>query len=281
MLMKTLNYLLLFSYLNLAAQVGIGTNTPLGVLDIESENSTIILPRNDNPDLNIITPIEGMVVYDKSNNALKFFDGTKWNFISSSDSPLKFERNSGQVKINGYNASGIPTEITFENIGGNPINGDFTFHPIILDDSNNSVVEGDLLISSSPTTKWPKNVKNPSHSKIYDFDNDTFLENGVPGQIHIWRFIIEFDKAVSATGVILKISNPNPNSTFEQQVLSHLSPEHATPQIAVNIITIADELSLPPEYGGTGQGYKFEIAADDPLNKITIKSITRISLQHN
>ncbi len=279
--MKILNYLLLFPYLNLFAQVGIGTNTPQGILDIESENSTIILPRNDSPDLNITTPIEGMVVYDKSNSALKYFDGSKWNFINYSDSPLKFERNSGQVKINGYNVLGTPTEITFENIGGNPTNGNFTFHPIVLDDPINSVTEGDLLISSYPTTEWPKNIENPKQSEVYDFDNDTFLENGVPGQINIWRFILEFDKAVFATGVILKLSNPNPDSTFEQQVLSHLSPEHTTPQIAVNIITIADNLSLPPEYGGTGQGYKFEIAADDLINKITIKSITRISLQHN
>ncbi len=48
-------------------KLGIGTNSPQGIIDISSANSTLVLPRNTNPPANINNPVAGMVIYDSSN----------------------------------------------------------------------------------------------------------------------------------------------------------------------------------------------------------------------
>ena len=63
-------------------------------------------------------------------------------------------------------------------------------------------------------------------SRIYDFANKTWIENAIPGQTHIWRFILDWTKTSSATGVVIRLTNPNENSTFDQRQLTHISPEH-------------------------------------------------------
>ena len=46
-------------------QVGIGTTTPQGALDVVSENSGIIFPRVANVKI-VENPVNGMIVYDIS-----------------------------------------------------------------------------------------------------------------------------------------------------------------------------------------------------------------------
>jgi len=74
-------------------QVGIGTSTPRGALDINNPTTNthgLVLPTNENPD-NITnpqdngTPVEGTVIYDSTNDCIKFFKGTQWsNCLSDS-----------------------------------------------------------------------------------------------------------------------------------------------------------------------------------------------------
>jgi hypothetical protein len=65
------------------AQVGINTTSPLGVLDVTSANSAVVLPRNANPPANVSTPL-AMIIYDSSFKTLRYYDGTQWSTVISS-----------------------------------------------------------------------------------------------------------------------------------------------------------------------------------------------------
>lgn len=271
------------------AQVGIGTNTPKAILDIESNNSGVLLPRITSVE-NITSPQEGMIYYDSTNKAFTYYDGIEWHYINFSTQPFAHNRNSGQVKINGYNNDGSGSQkISFKNIGGNPDSeGNFSLDPIILDtdESEDKVTAGELLISSSPTTSWPDNLSSELTNEqlqetVYDFENDTFLENPVFGQVTIWRIILSYKKVSGATGLLFRLYNPNPDSSFDEEKLIHISPEHTKGNLTFNVVTIGDELSIPNESNPNSKGYRFEIGADDPMKEIVIESITRISLQYD
>ncbi|MEZ4854174.1 hypothetical protein [Flavobacterium sp.] len=62
--------------------VVIGTNpaTADGVLVLESNSKALILPRIDQPHLNLVNPHPGTMCYDTYNKALAVFDGSKWYF---------------------------------------------------------------------------------------------------------------------------------------------------------------------------------------------------------
>ncbi|APD07017.1 hypothetical protein UJ101_01501 [Flavobacteriaceae bacterium UJ101] len=270
------------------SQIGIGTSDPKAILDVQSTNSGILLPRISNTS-NITSPQEGMIYYDSTNKLFSFYDGTQWQYLNFSSQIEQHDRNSGQVKINGYDNGSGTTKITFTNIGGNPdSNGDFTLIPIVLDtdESLDEITPGELVISGSPTTTWPKNLdssltNNQLQETIYDFDNDTFLENPVPGQVTIWRIILSFTKSSAATGIIFRLYNPSPDSSFDERKLIHISPEHIKGNLVFNIITIGDQLSIPSPIGNNNaKGYRFEIGADDMMDSITLESITRISMQY-
>ena len=62
------------------AQIGIGTDTPSpdAVLDVNSTNKGLKLPRLNNTSV-VNKPSAGLMIYDKSTNAPAFYDGIKWN----------------------------------------------------------------------------------------------------------------------------------------------------------------------------------------------------------
>ena len=60
------------------AQVGIGTTTPEGALDVVSTNSALILPRVANTAA-VATPVNGMLVYDLSTNCFKGYQNGGWS----------------------------------------------------------------------------------------------------------------------------------------------------------------------------------------------------------
>jgi Type VI secretion system effector, Hcp len=73
-----LSILLISNLVN--AQIGIGTNTPSAnaVLDVNSTNKGLMLPRLNNTAA-VSSPTAGLMIYDKSNNAPALHDGTQWN----------------------------------------------------------------------------------------------------------------------------------------------------------------------------------------------------------
>lgn len=58
--------------------VGIGTTSPQGVLDVVSNNSGIILPRVDSTSL-VQNPVNGMLIYDISTNCVKAYENGAWS----------------------------------------------------------------------------------------------------------------------------------------------------------------------------------------------------------
>jgi len=173
------------------------------------------------------------------------------------------------------------TDISSSHVGQIKINDGNSVKPIItitaptVDILQPVTYASPLGISSYPTSKWPQNINTPIDADIYDFTNDTFIENAFPGQVNDWRFIIDYSgKSIgSTTGMRIKLSNSL--SGFVLEDTRFLPNESASGTIVFSFRTIADAASLPAPFG-TGQGYDVEIAADDPIT-FTFDSITRFS----
>ncbi len=73
-----LSFALFIASFATTAQVGIGTNTPEGALDVVSSNSGIIVPRVANTSA-ITSPVNGMLIYDLSIDCFKVFVGGVWS----------------------------------------------------------------------------------------------------------------------------------------------------------------------------------------------------------
>ena len=73
-----LSFALFIASFATTAQVGIGTNTPEGALDVVSTNSGIVVPRVANTAA-VTNPINGMLIYDLSTDCLKVFVGGVWS----------------------------------------------------------------------------------------------------------------------------------------------------------------------------------------------------------
>ncbi|WP_250253799.1 hypothetical protein [Chryseobacterium sp. Marseille-Q3244] len=63
------------------AKVAIGTLTStVGVLVLEDTNKAMVLPKVANPQLTIVNPAPGMMVYDTVTKLLAVFNGNVWTF---------------------------------------------------------------------------------------------------------------------------------------------------------------------------------------------------------
>lgn len=69
---------------NTNAKVMIGgnpiTDTTKGILVLGDTNKAMILPKVENPHLNIMNPEPGTMVYDPTNKSLAVYNGTVWSF---------------------------------------------------------------------------------------------------------------------------------------------------------------------------------------------------------
>lgn len=184
-----------------------------------------------------------------------YFDGTNYYTWDGT-------KNSGQVKIN----------------TGNSVKPSLTWTAPEAGDFKDIQYDLPLGLSAVPTTSWPRNAgPSPTDSQIYDDTNETFIENTVPGQINVWRMIFDYSgKSQGAeTGIEIRIRNTL--SGFSNTQTVYLPSERTSGQFAVEMTTIADMASLPSPWG-TGQGYVFDIAADDAIT-IELDSLVRINTQ--
>ncbi len=265
-LKKICFFSLVLSFISVNAQVGIGTSDPEGVLDIVSEDSALILPRNEDPDGDddvvgddndgIANPVEGMLVYDKSTKMIEFFDGEKWQAMNYIGNPTT--TNEGVVKINSGGASEDQPYFSIQT-GGNAEFQTNEYYQVTYDSP--------LHFSDSPVTSWPEGTDSGEDS-IYDSSDGTFYENAVEGQVHLWRVVVEYEQTGTGSDTYVVVQLKNPVSGF---VLEDSSPAVSTTgTLTYLFLTVADESSLT-------NGYEFFVKANGKVN-ITFDSITRVSL---
>jgi hypothetical protein len=60
--------------------MGESASTAEGVLVLESQNKSMILPKIATPHLNVKNPYPGMICYDTTSKTLAVFDGSVWNY---------------------------------------------------------------------------------------------------------------------------------------------------------------------------------------------------------
>lgn len=60
--------------------IGADTSIVDGVLVLESTNKALVLPRVNDPVVNVISPYPGMICYDTKSKTIAIFDGKLWNF---------------------------------------------------------------------------------------------------------------------------------------------------------------------------------------------------------
>ena len=79
---------MLLATVSATAQIGIGTMSPQGALDVVSPDNGIILPRVANTAA-VTTPINGMLVYDVSSKCFKGYANDAWtNCLSATSNPI-------------------------------------------------------------------------------------------------------------------------------------------------------------------------------------------------
>ena len=72
-----------------ADDVGIGTSSPEGILDVSSTTSGMLPPRMTTIQRNaIVTPVAGMFIYNTDTNKNEYYNGTTWASLSSGSSVL-------------------------------------------------------------------------------------------------------------------------------------------------------------------------------------------------
>ena len=70
--------ILIATSFNAFAQVGVGTTTPQGALDVVSSDSGVVVPRVANTAA-VTAPVNGMIIYDLSENCFKGYRDGEWS----------------------------------------------------------------------------------------------------------------------------------------------------------------------------------------------------------
>ena len=241
------------------SQVGINTTAPQAVLDVTSANSAVLLSRNANPPANVPAPVAGMIIYDSNFKTLRYFDGTQWSTVVSSQTLTT--ANEGVVKLN--SGAGVKPTFAFRASGGVPLS---TYENIVY---QTPMTLADF--ASAPTTSWPENIVSPVPADIYNPTTGRFLENPIGGQVHMWRVIVNYTNKNngSVAFVTVNLSNPVPPSTFTIDQTA-VAPNGVTSgDLVFYLVTVADPLSI-------GSGYVIKIKSDTAMDA-KIDSITRVS----
>lgn len=190
------------------------------------------------------------------------------NTAGNTQAVIDANSNDGQVKVNTGNGIRPRWDSTTASING-------VWQQVTY--------QAPLGISSAPTTSWPANNPSPVDSDIYDFANNSFVENKIPGQVNFWRVQFGFQKGSSQTVLDIRLSNPL--SGFVLCTNFNTVAGQTIGNFFVIFETIADGASLPPPFG-TGFGYILEVRADNNsyasnVNQfLQITSFTRFSAHY-
>ena len=132
--------------------VGIGTTTPAGALDVVSTNSGFILPRVANTAA-VTAPVDGMIIFDISSNCMKAYENGAWTDCLSKSLAVVSE--CGHIGFEGLYLVGEPTNnsngftVTFTNNGSSTETISFTTSDLVVSGTGQGTV---TVASVSPTS---------------------------------------------------------------------------------------------------------------------------------
>jgi uncharacterized protein (TIGR02145 family) len=211
------------------AQVGVGTNTPAGALDVDSTTSGFVMPRVANTSVVVNPnggPIEnGTMVYDLSINAVNVYANGSW-IGSNQSTPIVYPQTT-QVASN--SSGGTFTFMNY-NLGANTsldphvpvraIHGDYYQWGKNAPDANVDAVIGGTWGNQGGSTangNWTPTVKGPN-----DPCPDGFR---VPSQAE-WQ-------AVHDNNAVFRTGEPWAVSTYEFGNALHFGPNVVTPALTL------------------------------------------------
>jgi len=311
----TLFILAIFSVGLIQAQVGVNTTTPNveTIMEIFSDTAGVLLPRvttaNRDAEMspNGVKPTgsqlqTGTLIFNTTSKSFQFWEDTntvsvapagRWSNLAVAAGGT--QGNDGVVKANlsvtlPTPATTDPGYILLQQVGSNVGNsgGGNVAKWYTLD-----VDPGEFTLSAPPTTSWPENEPNPVITSFWR-DNafvvpstagsggliggngDSFRENSVPGQIHVWRINI-YNSSGSSSSTAISLRLRNPLSGFTTSAVTLFSPSAGTELQTAIFYTIADGASLPAP-NGTGNGYVLEFRSGSGNYAIWVESVTRVSL---
>ena len=137
------------------AQVGVGTTTPEGALDVVSANSGLIVPRVASTAA-VTSPVNGMLVYDLASNCLKTYENGAWSGCLSSGSATASLEND--CNADGFAFTGTPRR------GIALAGGSFsvTLNNNSFATTTISFAASDLVLSGDPATGLTVGAPSPS-----------------------------------------------------------------------------------------------------------------------
>lgn len=305
----TLSVIMLLGAFYTSAQVGVGTTSPNAetILDAQSTEKGILIPRltsaqrdenlEDNDPATTVTNTVlqvGTLIFNTTTGGFQFWNGTTWDqlFVAQNSQA----GNDGAVVIESGN--GVDPEFSVANSNQIVNSGGGDFGP-----QQTLIYQLPLVYSSAPATAWPENLPGGGGAiapttptgapDIYVFRpqganppiGNTFIENPICGQVHIWTISATFTAPNASAGVIeAEMSDPN-YGVIHAHVTQPLDGR-TTGQLTFVFYTIACKNTIPPDINPNGSaasepnanGYQIKFSATKDLTTLTITRIVRVSL---
>lgn len=246
--MKKLIYsiLLIVTFSHLHAQVGIGTNTPnsSAILELQSTDRGILLPRMTSAQRNaIVTPANGLQVFDINTNSFWYFNGTLWiNTITEASygdvkSGFQSGDHSGWVLLDGRAVSSLSAnqQVVAANLGFGSSIPDATSAYLVQNGSALGTVTGSnttiinrnnlpnvTLSGSTSTTGSHDHITAPATS-LTSSSNGAHTHTGTTDSDSHTHTISGYNSGTGANGIVL---NSNADATLRYKATSSDSHTH-------------------------------------------------------
>lgn len=196
-------------------------------------------------------------------------------------------QSSGGIKILNTGGGGSDVEATYKTLAGNVLllSGDGAnqtkpTYNLLADTPQRITYVTPLTFAdnfSSEVFSFPVNNPSPAPENLYDYTNNTLLENSINGQEHWWRITFSYSAKAANTAAEIIFRFFNPETLFETKATVPLS-RTATNDTALStyIGTTATLTSIAPPVG-TGYGYQMFVTVTNTPLTFTLQSIKRIS----
>ena len=143
-----LTFALVASAFSTSAQVGIGTASPQGALDVVAPTSAVVVPRVANTAA-VVAPVNGMLIYDISFNCVRGYQNGAWTscgFLPASVSTGVL----AQIGNEGDSANTVPSVVTVAQI--NTISPNITGALLAKQSDYQRYIDANPNLFSSPAT---------------------------------------------------------------------------------------------------------------------------------